>query len=234
MFPNLTGNLSSILSIVPSPGKMTLLPILDETPIPIPLGPPVILQFNPESFSERFFLRYDNQQPQNASSSDPRYISTPSPTFSLEFILDGTGASGDKREVEAEVGFFKGLLRANNEIHRPPTLILVYGTFLAKVVIRSMDINYTMFRPNGTPLRAKVRCQFEKKENPLLKLIEDNFLSPDLTREYRVQEDDTLPKLCKAIYDNPRFNIAVARANNLTTIRKPRVGSQLIFPPVEK
>lgn len=234
MFPNLTGNLSSILNIVPAPGKMTIIPIKEEGSIPIPMGPPFVLQFNPENFSEQYKPCYDNQQPQNKENADPRYILTQSPRYSLEFIIDGTGASGDKREVEAEVGFFKGLIRINSEIHRPPTLILIYGTFLSKVVMRSMDIQYTMFRSNGTPLRAKVRCDFEKKENPLLSIIKSNFLSPDLTREYQVRQGDTLPSLCKAIYDNPRFNIEVARANNLTTIRKPRVGSQLIFPPVEK
>ena len=169
MIPNLSGNLSTILNIVPTPGRMTLLPIKMEGTIPVPMGPPVVLQFNPDSFSEQYVPCYDNEQPQGASSSDPRYTLTPSPTYNLEFIIDGTGASGDKREVEAEVGFFKALIRANSEIHRPPTLILVYGTFLAKVIMQSLDIQYTMFRPNGTPLRAKVRCVFSEKGKSIVK-----------------------------------------------------------------
>jgi hypothetical protein len=47
-----------------------------------------------------------------------------------------------------------------------------------------------------------------------------------------VQIGDTLPELCKQIYDESSYYVQVAKYNGLNKFRNLRPGSQLIFPPV--
>ena len=234
MLPDLTGGLSSILSIVPTPGKMTIIPFKEKQGIPIPIGPPYVAMFNPESFQESIEYYYDQEQPPGTAGVTQRFTSVSSPIFQVEFLIDGTGASGDKREVSVEVELLKRILEVNGEEHRPAFLMLVYGTFFAKCVLMSIEINYKMFRKNGTPLRAIVRCTFMGHISRILDLLNLNLLSPDLTRRHNVVEGNTLPNLCEAIYDSPRFYIEVARANDLTSFRRLRPRQELVFPPIEK
>ncbi|MEM9885306.1 MAG: LysM peptidoglycan-binding domain-containing protein [Bacteroidota bacterium] len=234
MFPNLTGGLSSLLSIVPLPGKMTIIPLKDTAPIPVPAGPPYVVMFNPETISENQAYYYTDEQEPGSGGAVQRFKEVPPKYFSFEFLIDGTGASGDKREVTAEVELFKAAVELKGEFHRPPFLALIYGSFITTCVLTKMDVTYTMFRKNGTPLRAKIKANFVGHTKKLLNLLVSNFLSPDLTRRITTREGDTLPQLCNAVYESPRFYIEAAKANGLTSFRKLNVGQELTFPPIKK
>lgn len=234
MFPNSTGGLSSLLSIVPLPGKMTIIPLKDTAPIPLPAGPPYVVMFNPETISENQAYYYTEEQEPGTGGAVQRFKEVLPQRYSFEFLIDGTGASGDKREVTEEVELFKAAVELKGEFHRPPFLALIYGSFITICVLTSMDVTYTMFRKNGTPLRAKIRATFSGHTKKILNLLVSNFLSPDLTRRITIKEGDTLPQLCNAVYESPRFYIEVAKANRLTSFRTLNVGQEFIFPPVEK
>lgn len=234
MFPNLTGGLSSLLSIVPLPGKMTIIPLKDTDPIPIPAGPPYVVMFNPETISETQQYDYYDDQASGLEGAVQRFGKGRPQYFSFEFLIDGTGASGDKREVIAEIELFKKTVQLDGELHRPPFLALIYGSIMTICVLNHMEVTYTMFRKNGTPLRAKINASFSGHTKNLLNLLVSNFLSPDLTKRTTIKEGDTLPQLCNAIYESPRFYIEAAKANGMTNFRKLSAGQELIFPPIEK
>ena len=234
MIPNLTGGLSSIMNLVPLPGQLTILPLKDTDPIPIPAGPPYVVMFNPESIQENQAFYYTEEQEPGSGGGVQRFSKVFPRSFTMEFLIDGTGASGDKREVEAEIALFKKTVELKGEFHRPPFLLLVYGSFFTKCVLLSMSIKYTMFRQNGTPLRAVIKATFKGHTKRLLDLLISNFLSPDLTKRRIVQSGDNLPLMCYGLYDSPRFYLEVARANGLTNFRRLRPGRELIFPPIEK
>lgn len=234
MFPNLTGGLSSILSIVPLPGKMTIIPLQETKPIPLPAGPPFVVMFNPETLNEDYGVSYTCEVPPGRGGGYMRFNVVQPQQFSFDFLMDGTGASGDKREVTAEIELFKLAVQLDGKFHRPPFLLLVYGTFIRTVVLVSMKVKYTMFRKNGTPLRATVSCTFKEHTETIFDLLNINFQSPDLTRKHILKEGDSLPLLCNAIYESPRFYIEAAKANGLTNFRRLKPGRELIFPPIEK
>ena len=234
MIPSLSGNLSSVMNLVPTPGKMTILPLLKTDPVPIPIGPPYVVMFNPEQYEEGQGYNYDNRQPPGSEGSQLRYINSPPSDFTFDFLIDGTGASGDKREVTVEVLAFKALLQLSSVLHRPSYLLLVWGTFVETCVCSNFRVKYTLFRSNGTPLRATVQASFEKHTPRVLELLKLNLLSPDLTHFRVVKEGDTLPNLSNTIYESPRHYIELAKANDLTSPRRIKRGRELQFPPIEK
>jgi nucleoid-associated protein YgaU len=99
--------------------------------------------------------------------------------------------------------------------------------------MQTMSTHYTLFKPSGAPLRAKVDLSFvgamSKRETELV----SNLSSPDLTHLVEVRDGDTLPLLCNRIYGDPGYYLEVARFNQLTDFRNLRPGWKLHFPPLE-
>lgn len=235
MFPKLTGSLSSIISIVPTPEKMTIIPLKKSSPIPLPDGLPYIVQFNPDSYDETMTTQFNEEQPIGADGQHIHFNRNLPRMFTFEFLIDGTGASGDdKREVIIEVELFKKTVEFKGSQHRPSFLLLVWGTYVVTAVLKELTINYTMFRKNGTPLRAILTATFYEHKERILQILQQDLLSPDLTSRQIVKEGDKLPFMCFGVYDTPRHYLEVARANGLTNFRNLKPGSELDFPPVEK
>ncbi|MCO6477066.1 MAG: hypothetical protein J5I94_10625 [Phaeodactylibacter sp.] len=229
-----TGGVSSLVSMVPFPDKFTFIPLKETDPIPIPSGLPYSLMFNPENFSEQERYLYNNRQPPGSTSAQQRFLNTAPRSFSFEFTVDGTGASGEKKEVELNIASFKKAVGFNGDIHRPNFLLAVWGTFISTCVLTHMNVTYTMFRKNGTPLRARVRVSFAGHTKRILELLSMNLLSPDLTHFRTVVEGDSLPLLSSKVYESPQYYLEIARVNGLTSVRSLKKGQQLRFPPLEK
>lgn len=235
MFPNLTGSLSSIISMVPLPEKMTIIPLKASSPIPLPSGLPYVVQFNPETYDERVETVFNQEQPIGADGRHNHFNRTQPRTFTFEFLIDGTGATGDdKREVIAEIALFKKTVEFKGADHKPSFLLLVWGTYVVVAVLADLTIKYTMFRKNGTPLRAILTATFIEHKERVLQILTQGLLSPDLTSRRIVKEGDKLPLMCFGVYDTPRHYLEVARANGLTNFRNLRVGTELDFPPIDK
>lgn len=234
MIPNLSGSLSGALNIVPTAGKLTLIPLKTEFPVPIPAGQPYVFMFNPEQYSESETHYFNDEQAEGTSGAPQRYEYTEARVYNFELLIDGTGASGDKRKVLAEITALKLITGFSGDQHRSRPLILAWGSLIATCVITRMNVIYTLFRPNGIPLRAKVSVQFREHKPVVQSLLEIALQSPDVTHRRTVQEGDKIPLMCHNIYNTSRFYLEVARANGLTNFRRLQAGQELYFPPVQK
>lgn len=52
------------------------------------------------------------------------------------------------------------MLEFKGDHHEPRYVKLVWGTLLFKGRLTSLKIDYKLFKPDGTPLRAVVNCSF--------------------------------------------------------------------------
>lgn len=217
-------------------GKLSKLRIL---PFPtlsfrVPLGL-FEAYFNPESYSVSYDLAYCNAEALGGVESTQRFIRVPPKTYSFDLLIDGTGASGPSVDVPVEVAkFLTTTYQYLGETHRPPYVILFWGTMVAKCVLQSVNISYTLFSPEGIPLRAKLSTTFSTVEQKALTDAKKANKSPDLTHTRVVRQGDTLPLLCKEIYGDESHYLKVARVNNLVNYRKLRVGQEVFFPPIEE
>ncbi len=234
MIANVTGGLSSLLNIVPTAGKLTLIPLIKESPVPIPGGPPYVFMFNPEQYSESETQHFNDDQAIGTSGSQSRYSHTEAKVYNFELLIDGTGASGDKREIMAEITALKLITGFNGAQHTSRPLIVAWGSLISTCVVTRMNIMFTLFRANGIPLRAKVSIQFRETRPITQILLEMALLSPDLTHHRIVQEGEKLPILCYQVYETPQYYLEVARANGLTNFRRLRAGMELYFLPVQQ
>lgn len=122
----------------------------------------------------------------------------------------------------------------HGDIHRPPFVKVVWGEDLFEGVLVTLDITYTLFRPDGAPLRAKVNATFmQQVPQTRQELIKDRS-SPDLTHVRIKNNSDNILVMTNKIYGNPIFYLEIAKFNGLTNFRNIKNGTPLQFPPFKK
>jgi Contractile injection system tube protein len=214
------------------------------------------VQVNPSSYTLNRLLNYSYHRGQGFSASEAVYSDSPPVNLQFEFLFDGTGVvpkpselgdiplvgaiasalSGDKPFVVMDEikKFDKLVYDRSGEIHRPRQLLLVWGSLVFSCVLTSLNYRFTLFKQDGTPLRAVAACTFCESIPEGVRIRRDNDGSPDLTHLRDVREGDTLPFLAHEIYGNAQLYLEVARVNKLVNFRRLRPASRLSFPPLDK
>jgi len=95
-----------------------------------------------------------------------------------------------------------------------------------------MSVDYTLFKPSGEPLRAKVTVAFKEFMSQEEESLRADRKSADLTHVVEVRAGDTLPLLCERIYKDSGYYTQVARLNNINNFRDIKPGTRLFFPPL--
>ena len=190
--------------------------------------------YNPSTYTEKFEIEYDDKQGQGTSSNEYKFSKTKPQDYSFEFIFDGTGVSGANLDVGQMVGQFLDMTyNFDGDLHRPPFCKIIWGQLIVRCALKSATVNYTLFKPDGFPLRAKVQANFGAIEHERLRTAREARNSPDLTHYRTVKGSDNLPIMTYRIYGDMSWYPEVARYNSLNNFRVLRTGTQLAFPPLK-
>ncbi|CAA0120194.1 Uncharacterised protein [BD1-7 clade bacterium] len=191
--------------------------------------------YNPASYSEKFEIEYDRKQAQGTSASEFKFSKIKPQDYSFDFIFDGTGVSGAGLDVSTMVAEFLQLTYAfDGDMHRPPFCKLIWGHLVVRCVLLSATVNYTLFKPDGYPLRAKVQANFGTIEHEKRRTAIEAKNSPDLTHYRTVTGNDSLPLMTYRIYGDMSWYPEVARYNRITNIRRLNQGDIIAFPPLNE
>ncbi|MCG2584160.1 hypothetical protein [Massilia sp. TS11] len=195
------------------------------------------LQLNPESYQHQHATQYTRNDATDAAGVTTKFYTIDPETFSCSFYLDASGAAQPAiSSVATEIANFKSVAyNYNGSIHSPNYLELVWGSgaqFYCRLT--SLDIDYEMFRSDGTPIRAKLTAKFEQYLSPNQIEQMAKKSSPDLTHARTVLAGDTLPAMCARIYGDTKYYLGVAAYNGLAHFRQLRPGTTILFPPLEK
>ena len=192
------------------------------------------VMFNPNTYTQKYEVEYEARQGQGDSGSPQVFGSIKPQEYNFEFLFDGTGTAADKVEVQDVVEAFLTVTgKLDGEIHRPMYLKIAWGALISKCVLKSAEITYTLFKPDGYPLRAKVKASFSENIEDALRVAEERKSSPDLTHVRVVKQGDHLSLMTQQMYGNPKYYLQVAQVNKLKNHRKLEIGVSLIFPPLK-
>lgn len=176
--------------------------------------------------------------PVGAAGASPKYKATNAENLNFEMVLDGTGGvpgTGDLT-VADQITKLKSIThRYDGSKHEPNVVQITWGdgsfeAFTGRLV--SLGINYTLFRPSGEALRAKVMLGLRSFNSVEEVSRSANKTSPDLTHIVLLRAGNTLPLLCARIYKDPSRYLAAARHNRLDSFRTIKPGTELHFPPM--
>ena len=128
--------------------------------------------------------------------------------------------------------------------HAPPELVFTWGKFSSsftgnqrlKVKLDNLDVEYTMFLNDATPVRAKVNMTLRLGLRPDEQQKTDGQVqsSPDHAKLVTVKRGETLSDIAAFEYDNPGEWRRIANANEIDDPMNVTPGTQLIVPPILK
>lgn len=193
-------------------------------------------QINPEKFNYQASIRYNEEEGNQPGGTTKQTQGNDGGKLSVELYFDSTGVvpDGGVTVTERLEALQEAVYKVEGEIHKPMYCTVVYGDFGMHCKLESMSMEYLLFAPDGLPLRAKVSLSFVGHIDSEANQKENNLRSPDLSRILTVRQGDTLPIMCQKIYKSPFYYLQVAEINGLTNFRELEIGSQILFPPLEK
>lgn len=202
---------------------------------------------NPESYKYKYKIENNDDQAPGTSAGARNFSKSLPEEIELEFLFDRTGViidnSGGNKKTYTDEGegvvedlekFKRIVLEYQGDEHKPNYVKISWGTLLFKGSLEEMTINYKLFKPDGTPLRAVASVKFVGFVEDDLRVAKENNQSPDVSHYYQMKEGETLPYVCHKFYGDSMYYQAVASANNIISFRDIKTGTQLVFPPIEK
>lgn len=169
-------------------------------------------------------------------------------TLSLDLFFDSTdsGTGGAAQSVTEEVERFHKLVTIDGALHHPPLVRITWGdafpggSFSAAAnaapsldaVVLSVNRRFTLFNPDGKPLRAVVSISLKEYRTVADQVKAINYQSADHTRVHVVKDGETLPLIAHDAYGDARRWRVIADHNALSAVRRLPPGLTLELPPL--
>lgn len=169
-----------------------------------------------------------------------QYVRGLAETTSIELFFDTTddGTGAEAKPVTKKTDEFYRLIKADKETHAPPVLLFTWGgtSFPGgrrdgmRCVVTNVRQQFTMFAPNGMPLRAKLTVELKEYKPLTMHLRELGFLSSDHTKSTVVRESDRMDAIAYREYGDPRQWRRIAADNGIDDPFVVPVGTVLRVP----
>jgi nucleoid-associated protein YgaU len=194
-----------------------------------PIEPPLYAQFNPTEMQFQKGVQISEIAIPGLDSPLLQFVRLQNEKLNLELFFDttDTGMDENAKSVTLLTDPFYELLKIDRDTHAPPRLAFSWGSQFPggdiadanqrrgnfRCVIESCTQHFTLFAPNGTPLRAKLSIVLREYKTIEQQVAQLNLQSADVTKSYIVQSGDTLPKISYQAYGDPTVWRTVAAAN---------------------
>jgi nucleoid-associated protein YgaU len=195
--------------------------------VPDPIIP---LHFNPTEYQVQKSNNFAEIGIPGLESPPIQFVRGASEKLTAELLVDTSDTLEDVRIKY--VNRLRDLLNINSELHAPPIVRFVWSKQDFKGVVESLNITYTLFTPQGVPLRAKLSLTLKEYRPPSEQLKATPRFSPDVEKTWIVRRGDTLSNIASAVYRDPGVWRAIASANGLKDVRRLKPGLVLILPPL--
>jgi nucleoid-associated protein YgaU len=196
-------------------------------------GERVTVQFNPEEYTVERATNFAQLAVPGLSAPIVQFVNGNAQTIDLELLVDTTEASpaggpgADVRQLVRDVTRFMDI---DPDLHAPPPVVFAWGQFTFMCVMQKATQQFLLFRPDGTPLRAKLKVTLSEYRNADLEAKEIKRQTVDYTKTHVVMQGDSLPQLAYSEYSDATAWRAIAVRNGITDPRSLTVGATLSIP----
>ena len=160
---------------------------------------------------------------------------------------DGTGAGATS--VTEKTDAIYSLVKIEPDGHAPPICTLLWNSSFPGIdllpsagnqrrnefqcIVESVKQKFTLFSPEGVPLRATVTLVLREYKSLNEQLDQLNLSSPNRTHSHVTRAGDTLAALAGHFYHKPGEWRAIADGNDIEDPRRIDVGRFLTIPPIQ-
>jgi LysM repeat protein len=164
-----------------------------------------------------------------------QYMSGKASTLKFDLFFDsyeawpeaGIEAGSDISKVTNKV---YDLLKVDGTKHVPPVVEFGWASFKFKCVLDSIDGTFTMFKADGTPLRATLKVTLREIVDVDVTVRDASNESTDRVKTWTVKRGDTLSGIASAEYNDPGQWRPIAEANGIDDPLSIQPGDVLVLP----
>ena len=154
-------------------------------------------------------------------------------TLELFFDTTGSGMDATAEDVRDKTDLVYQLVKIQPATHAPPLIWFVWGSLSFDAVVESVQQRFTLFNPQGVPLRATLSVTFREYKTLEEQLAELRPESADHSKRRVVRRGDTLSLIAGEVYGDPAEWRRIADANpQISNPRRPAPGTELQIPPL--
>lgn len=187
-------------------------------------------RFNPTEYQLQKSNNFSDIPIPGLESPPIQFVRGNSEKLTVELLADTSDTLKDVREVY--VNRLRGLMKIRTESHAPPIVNFVWSRNEFRGVIDSLNVTYTLFSPEGTPLRAKLSLTLKEYRPVEIQLKDTPKTSPDVEKTWVVRRGDKFSSIAAAVYRDPAEWRAIAEANQVKDPRVLRPGTVLRLPKI--
>lgn len=196
-------------------------------------GRRVTVQFNPEEYTLNRETTFAQLSVPGLSAPVVQFVAGNAQTVDLELLVDTTEespAGGPGSDVRRLVRDVTTLMDIDPDLHAPPPVLFSWGQLTFMCVVTKVSQRYVLFRPDGTPLRARLNVSLSEYRNVELEAKEVKRQTVDYTKVHVVVEGDSLSLIADREYGDSTAWRPIALRNAITDPRRLEVGSALSIP----
>lgn len=149
-------------------------------------------------------------------------------TMDLYFDTYTDGGGSDVTEKTDEIGKLLGV-----EEHAPPKVEFRWGWMSFCGVLDKLTQRFTMFLPDGVPVRAKLTVAFKGVKALSKQLKDPPRNSSDKTKRRTLTADSSIWLIAAKEYGDPRYWRLIAHRNRVDDPGAIRPGTALVVPPLD-
>ena len=201
------------------------------------LGASISVRFNPTEYTLNKSAQFSEVNIPGLDSPLLQFVRGQTETLSLDLFFDTTefGMDDNAQSVTTLTDQFYQLVKIQGKLHAPPVCFFSWGNDFPgsrsydslsgsngsqqrhgfKCVVDSVKQRFTLFSPQGVPLRATLSVSLKEYKTLAEQIAEINKRSADHSSTYVVQAGQTLNKIATEFYDDPSQWRAIADQNNL-------------------
>lgn len=193
-------------------------------------GTIIPLRFNPTQYQLQKSNNFAEIPIPGLESPPIQFIRGTAEKLTTEVIVDTSDTLEDVRV--AYVNALRGLMDINADLHAPPIVRLVWDEQVFRGVLESLNTTYTLFTPDGIPIRAKLNLTLKEYRPVNVQVKESPKFSPDVAKLYTVVSGNTAAEIAHMAYSDPTLWREILRENDIQDPRRLERGQVLVIPRI--
>jgi hypothetical protein len=216
------------------------------------LGKPLAVSYNPTEYTLSKGVQLAEVAIPGLDSPVLQFVRGQTETLSLDLFFDSTEAGMDDSatSVTALTDQFYQLIKIDAGTHAPPICFFSWGADFPgqrdysslgggsqqrhgfKCVVDSVRQRFTLFSPQGVPLRATLTVSLKEYKTLAEQIAAINKQSADHSHTHLVQAGETISQIAAAVYNDPSQWRAIATENKLLDPLHLQPAQMLAIPPL--
>lgn len=201
--------------------------------------------FNPAEFSVEKSNQYTEVNVPGLPSSILQFVKGGARTLTMDLFFDTYESGQDVRLFTDWITGWdagamysrltsgrKGLMDLDADLHAPPVCLFIWGSYIFQCIIERVNKRFTMFLPDGIPVRATLNVSLKEYRDFESQVKEISLQSADITKRWIVKQGESLWLIAAKVYGDPALWRHIATANGNANPRRLAAGRELVIPPL--